>query len=108
MGNATKNYRYAGGEKWQIDGELAFGEEALVTGLPLATATTAGGVRADAAGAGDTAQIKMGASGKLYAPAAANQAASTADTVTALATDFNALLSALKAAGLMQADASQS
>lgn len=34
----------------------------------------------------------------------ANQAASTADTVAKLKTDFNALLEALKTAGLMEAD----
>lgn len=34
-----------------------------------------------------------------------NQAASTASTVSALVTDFNALLSKLKASGLMAADA---
>lgn len=34
-----------------------------------------------------------------------NQAASTAETVAALVTDFNALLTKLKTAGLMTADA---
>ena len=37
-------------------------------------------------------------------PAAANQAASTATDVAGLVTDFNALLTKLKAAGLMEAD----
>lgn len=36
---------------------------------------------------------------------AANQADSTASTIAALKDDFNALLSKLKAAGLMEADA---
>lgn len=35
----------------------------------------------------------------------ANQPASTADTVAKLVTDFNTLLSSLKASGLMAADA---
>ena len=35
---------------------------------------------------------------------AVNQAASTADTVVKLKNDFNTLLAALKAAGLMEAD----
>ena len=34
----------------------------------------------------------------------ANQAASSADSVSGLVTDFNALLTALKTAGLMEAD----
>lgn len=37
-------------------------------------------------------------------PKAANQAASTASDVAGLVTDFNALLTKLKAAGLMTAD----
>jgi len=37
-------------------------------------------------------------------PVLENQPASTADTVEALVTDFNALLAKLKAAGLMTAD----
>ena len=38
-------------------------------------------------------------------PAAANQAASTASTIALLKDDFNALLTKLKASGLMAADA---
>lgn len=38
-------------------------------------------------------------------PGAANQADSTANTVSTLKEDFNALLAKLKAAGLMAADA---
>lgn len=37
-------------------------------------------------------------------PVAENQAASTATTVAGLVTDFNALLTKLKTAGLMEAD----
>lgn len=37
-------------------------------------------------------------------PSAENQADSTASTVAALVTDFNALLTKLKTAGLMEAD----
>ena len=37
-------------------------------------------------------------------PAAENQAASTATTIAGLVTDFNALLTKLKTAGLMAAD----
>ena len=38
-------------------------------------------------------------------PSAANQADSTATTIAGLVTDFNALLTKLKTAGLMTADA---
>ena len=40
-------------------------------------------------------------------PVAANQSASTATSVATLKDDFNTLLAALKAAGLMAADATQ-
>ena len=42
--------------------------------------------------------------GTSFTPAA-NQAASTATTIAGLVTDFNALLTKLKTAGLMEADA---
>ena len=42
--------------------------------------------------------------GNSFTPAA-NQAASTATTIAGLVTDFNALLTKLKTAGLMEADA---
>lgn len=38
------------------------------------------------------------------APLLENQPASTADTIAKLKTDFNALLDALKSAGIMEAD----
>lgn len=38
------------------------------------------------------------------APLLENQPASTADTIEKLKTDFNALLDALKSAGIMEAD----
>ena len=41
--------------------------------------------------------------GNSFTPAA-NQAASTATTIAGLVTDFNALLTKLKTAGLMEAD----
>lgn len=42
--------------------------------------------------------------GNSFTPAA-NQAASTATTIAGLVTDFNALITKLKTAGLMEADA---
>ena len=52
---------------------------------------------------GGTLEIKQGAS-VTGLPVAENQANSTATDVTGLVTDFNALLTKLKAAGLMVAD----
>lgn len=119
MSYNTKNYKEQGGEKWVIDGELVVTENATVTGLvdvaqlKKPTATQFGGVKAAAAGEGDTVEVKVAANGKLYVPTypvvpeipvAANIPASKATTVESLLADFNALLAALKTAGLMAAD----
>jgi Head fiber protein. len=55
---------------------------------------------------GGTLEIKEGASvtGLSSFTAAVNQASSTATDISGLVADFNALLSALKTAGLMLAD----
>lgn len=71
----TKNYGVDGGDRWVIGGTLEVLSGATVTGITGASAV------------------------------AANQPASAADSVAALVTDFNALLSKLKTAGLMTADA---
>ena len=73
----TKNYAAQGGDVWHIGGTLEVEEGATVTGI----------------GGGDS-----------FTPAA-NQAASTAAELADLVTDFNNLLSKLKTAGLMEADA---
>lgn len=52
---------------------------------------------------GGTLEVLPGAS-VMGLPAAENQANSTATDVAGLVTDFNALLTKLKAAGLMAAD----
>jgi len=70
----AKNYTEQGGEKTVIGGTLEIKEAASVTGLS-----------------------------SLFTPAD-NQAASTAEDITGLLADFNALLAKLKAAGLMLAD----
>ncbi len=70
----AKNYTEQGGEKTVIGGTLEIKEGASVTGLPSHF------TRAD------------------------NQAVSTAEDITGLLADFNALLAKLKAAGLMLAD----
>ena len=115
MSYNTKNYTEQGGEKTVIGGTLEIKQGASVTGLPsytlpAATASALGGVKAATKSEGDTVEVKLGSDKKLYAPAypvvpafpvAATQGDSTADSVSALVTDFNALLSKLKAAGLM-------
>ena len=70
----TKNYTEQGGDKTVIAGTLEIKEGATVTGLPSS-----------------------------FTPAE-NQAASVADDITTLVSEFNALLLKLKAAGLMTAD----
>lgn len=52
---------------------------------------------------GGELELKEGATLSGF-PKASNQANSTAETVTALVTDFNNLLSKLKSAGLMESD----
>ena len=74
MSYNAKNYTEQGGAKTVIGGTLEILEGASVTGLPPA-----------------------------FTPAA-NQADSTATTIAGLVTDFNALLTKLKTAGLMAAD----
>ena len=94
MSYNCKNYTAHGGNETVIGGKLTFLPGATVEGLsdlldfpegsytlPAATADALGGVRA-----------------------AANQIGSTANTVSALKDDLNALFAKLKAAGTMLAD----
>ena len=74
MSYNVKNYTEQGGEVTHIGGTLVVEEGGSVEGLPSS-----------------------------FTPAE-NQTASTATTVAALKDDFNALLSKLKTAGLMEAD----
>lgn len=128
MSYNTMNYTEQGGEKTVIGGtmEIKSGatievkEGANVIGLSAPSAITAataealGGVKASArAEETDTVEVKIGANNKLYVPSyptvpedavADNQAASTAIDHAALLVDFNALLTKLKAAGIMTAD----
>ena len=76
-GYNVKNYTEQGGEVTHIGGKLVFDEGGSAEGLPSS-----------------------------FTPAE-NQAASEATTVVALKEDFNALLSKLKAAGLMTADTAE-
>ena len=125
MGYNAKNYMAQGGDRLVIGGTLEIKEGASVTGLPAATASAAteetlGGVFAAAKSETDTVEAKIGEDHKLYVPLytlpasetaalggvllAANQAASTATELSGLVTEFNTLLAALKAAGIMAAD----
>ncbi|HCJ4368706.1 TPA: Head fiber protein [Listeria innocua] len=74
MSYSAKNYTEQGGDKTVIGGTLEIKEGATVTGLPSSFTS------------------------------AENQAASTAEDISSLVADFNALLLRLKTAGLMEAD----
>ena len=121
----AKNYMAQGGDRLVIGGSLEILEGASVTGLPpavvaVATEEVLGGVLAVAKAETDTLEAKIGEDHKLYVPPytlpaaeaaalggvllAANQAASTATELSGLVTEFNTLLAALKAAGIMAAD----
>ena len=121
----AKNYMAQGGDRLVIGGSLEILEGASVTGLPPTAVTPAteealGGVLAAAKAETDTLEAKVGEDHKLYVPPytlpaaeaaalggvllAANQAASTATELSGLVTEFNTLLAALKAAGIMAAD----
>ena len=121
----AKNYMAQGGDRLVIGGSLEILEGASVTGLPPATVSAAteetlGGVLAAAKTETDTVEAKIGEDHKLYVPSytlpaaelgtlggvllTANQAASAATELSGLVTEFNTLLAALKAAGIMAAD----
>lgn len=131
MSYNTPNYTEQGGEKTVIGGEIvvegkltvaAGGEVAGITGVTAAaTESTIGGIKAATKGEGDTVEVKIDTtSSKLYAPTypvlpveATTEAAglvkqsapveeATGDAPTAA--QFNALLDALKAAGIMAAE----
>ena len=121
----AKNYMAQGGDRLVIGGSLEILEGASVTGLPpavvaVATEEALGGVLAAAKAETDTLEAKIGEDHKLYVPPytlpaaeaaalggvllAANQVASTATELSGLVMEFNTLLAALKAAGIMAAD----
>lgn len=129
MAYNAKNYNEQGAEKMVIGGELVILESATlevedgatVTGITgvaaAAKATALGGVKASTKGAGDTVEIKIDSStSKLYAPtypvlptAATEEdagivkmAENVEEAEDAVGVDdFNGLLAALIAAGLM-------
>ena len=82
MSQSSRNYHAHGGNEWVIGGKLTF--------LPGATIEGAEGL------------FDMSAGTQVQIP---NLPAGTATTVAALREEFNGLLSALKASGLMAPDA---
>ena len=108
----TKNYMAHGGGELVIGGKLTFLEGAEVENfpgggggssytLPTASASTLGGVKV---GSGLT--ITDGVLSADGVTPAAAQADSEATTIAQLKDNFNSLLAALRAAGLMEATAS--
>ena len=104
----TKNFMAHGGNELVIGGKLTILPGAVVEGLddggggsgytlPAATASTLGGIKVGN-GLSITAEGVLSADG--ITPAAA-QADSEATTIATLKADFNALLAALRTAGLL-------
>ena len=103
----TKNFMAHGGNELVIGGKLTVLPGAVVEGLdggggsgytlPAATASTLGGIKVGN-GLSITAEGVLSADG--ITPAAA-QADSEATTIATLKADFNALLAALRTAGLL-------
>ena len=109
MSHVGKNYNTDGGDTTVIGGKLVIEEGASVEGLPssgegytlpTASASTLGGVKV---GSGLT--ITDGVLSADGVTPAANQAALEATELADVVTAFNALLTKLKTAGLMAADA---
>ena len=115
--NNTQNFMAHGGNELVIGGKLTFLPGAVVEGgeglfeggggsdytLPIAGAETLGGIKVGS-GLSITAQGVLSADG--VTPAAA-QADSEATTIAGLKEDFNALLAALRTAGLLATAASE-
>ena len=111
----TKNYTEQGGEITHFGGKVIFEDGCEVEGLegggyslPTASASTKGGVKvgdgleisSEKLKVASATESKLGGVKKMP-----NQAASTATELAALVENFNSLLSAMKAAGIMTADA---
>lgn len=108
MAYMPKNYSTDGGDTLHIGGRLEVGEGATVTGLAdISTIPTAAADKLGCVKVGGGLSIAEGVLSVDMRTPAANQADSTADTVAKLKNDFNTLLAALKAAGLMEADAEE-
>lgn len=117
MSYNAKNYTEQGGDKTVIGGILEIKDEATVVGLSSTSAeispaskTKLGGIKAGAKTETDTVEVKIGSDDKLYVKTyptilvIENQALSVAEDIGTLVTEFNALLSKLKTAGIMVDD----
>ena len=109
----AKNYNEQGAEKLVIGGTLEVLDGATVTGITgvsaAAKATVLSGIKAATKGAGDTVEVKIDSStSKLYVPTypVANVADKVAEAAGEAPTkaEFDALIAALVAAGLMAAE----
>ena len=100
----TKNFTEQGGDITHIGGKLIIEEGASIEGLPSATVPVATTTTAGVVIVGSGLTITDGVLSVSGITPAENQSDSTAETVAALVTDFNALLTKLKAAGLMESD----
>lgn len=116
MSYNAKNYTEQGGEVTHIGGKLIIEDGAEVEGfdgggggsytLPTASAETLGGVKAKVKDS-ETVEVAVDESGKLYVPAVPkieHQADAAGEDVSALVSNFNALLKALETAGLMKTE----
>ena len=112
----TKNFMAHGGNELVIGGKLTILPGAVIEGLdgngggsgtaytlPAATASTLGGIKVGS-GLSITEEGVLSADGIT---AAAAQADSEASTIAALKSDFNALLAALRTAGLLASAAAE-
>ena len=105
----TKNYFAHGGNELVIGGKLTILENAIVEGLsgggesytlPTATDTTLGGIKV-----GNGLTIVDGVLSAIGVTPAASVSDSEATTIATLKEDFNALLAALRTAGLLETTA---
>ena len=97
----TKNYAAHGGSEWVIGGKLTFLDGAEVNNFP--GGGSGGGYTLPTVKVGAGLTITDGVLSANGVTPAAAQADSEATTIAALKEDFNALLAALRAAGLMAA-----
>ena len=112
----AKNYTEQGGNVTHIGGKLIIEDGAEIEGfdggggssytLPTASAETLGGVKAKAK-VDESVEVAVDGDGKLYVPAVPkieHQSDAAGEDVSSLVSNFNALLKALEAAGLMKTE----
>ena len=102
-GHTAKNYAEQGGERWVVEGELQIaGKLTDADGNEIGPGGGGGEIPDGSVTVAKLAtDVTNLINGKLSATKAATQANSTAEDVSELVADFNALLAKLKAAGIM-------